>query len=113
MSAVLSLDFVLRLLFARVMDVAFVVHVFDVHAHDFAADPASLRVPTYVIANFELLSHGERPTTRNANRRCTNDANRTLPRRPRSQGQCFLGNLGVRFGVLAFRGRRYWAASRH
>jgi hypothetical protein len=40
------------------MDVAFVVHVFDVHAHDFAADPASLRVPTYVIANFELLSHG-------------------------------------------------------
>jgi hypothetical protein len=57
-SGLIALDFVLRLLFARVMDVAFVVHVFDVHAHDFAADPASLRVPTYVIANFELLSHG-------------------------------------------------------
>jgi hypothetical protein len=34
-SGLIALDFVLRLLFARVMDVAFVVHVFDVHAQRF------------------------------------------------------------------------------
>ena len=40
-SGFIAFDFVLRLLFARVMDVAFIIHIFGVHAHDFAADPAS------------------------------------------------------------------------
>jgi len=61
MSSLFAFDFVLRLVFARVMDVAFVIHVFGVHAHNFAADPASLRIPTYVIANFEPSCHGKRP----------------------------------------------------
>src|SRR5271156_5258544 len=39
------------------MDIAFVVHVFDVHLHDGAADPASLRVPAHVIADIECLFH--------------------------------------------------------
>jgi hypothetical protein len=60
-SGLIAFDFVLRLLFTRVMDIAFVVHVFGVHARDFAADPASFRIPTHVIANFELLGHGECP----------------------------------------------------
>jgi hypothetical protein len=58
-SGLIAFDFVLRLLFARVMDIAFVVHVFDVDPHDFPSHPTSFRVPTYVIANFELLGHGE------------------------------------------------------
>jgi hypothetical protein len=59
MSSLFAFDFVLRLVFARVMDVAFVIHVFGVHVHDFAADPASFRIPTHPIANFEPLSHGK------------------------------------------------------
>jgi hypothetical protein len=58
MGGFFAFDFVLRLNFARVMDVAFVVHVFGVHTHDFAADPASFRIPAHAIANFEPLGHG-------------------------------------------------------
>ena len=54
MSSLFAFDFVLRLAFARVMDVAFVIHVFGVHVHDFAADPASFRIPTHPI-----VSHGK------------------------------------------------------
>jgi hypothetical protein len=61
MGSLIAFDFVLRLLFARVMDVAFVVHVFDVHPHDFPPHPASFRVPTYMIADFKPLGHGNRP----------------------------------------------------
>jgi hypothetical protein len=59
-SSFIAFDFVLRLLFARVMDVAFIIHIFGVHAHDFAADPAGLRIPTYMIADFKPLGHGKR-----------------------------------------------------
>jgi hypothetical protein len=59
MSSLFAFDFVLRLIFARVMDVAFVIHVFCVHADDFAADPASFRTPTHPITNFEPLGHGK------------------------------------------------------
>jgi hypothetical protein len=57
----IAFDFVLRLVFARVMDVAFVIHVLGMHAHDPPSHPASFRVSAHVIANFELLGHGERP----------------------------------------------------
>jgi hypothetical protein len=54
----ITLDFVLRLILARVMGVAFVIHVFGVHSHNSAGDPAGFRIPTYVISNFEYSCHG-------------------------------------------------------
>jgi hypothetical protein len=52
-----AFDFVLRIILARVMDVAFVVHVARMHPDDTATDPASFRIPTYVIADFECPCH--------------------------------------------------------
>lgn len=54
---VIALDLVLRIILARMMDVAFVVHVRRIHPYDMAADPASFGVPGYVIADFECLRH--------------------------------------------------------
>jgi hypothetical protein len=54
----ITLDFVLRLILARVMGVALVIHVFGVHSHNSAGDPAGFRIPTYVISNFEYSCHG-------------------------------------------------------
>jgi hypothetical protein len=105
MGSLIALDFVLRFICARVMDVAFVVHVFGVHPHDFPPHPASFRIPTYMIANFEILGHGERPGTKNSNLCWAKYANRTMGAAPRSQGQCFLGNLDISRGGMAFRGR--------
>jgi hypothetical protein len=65
----IAFDLVLRVLFARVMGVAFVIDVFDVHAHDFAADPAGLRIPTDMIADFKPLSHDKRPWQTSLNRK--------------------------------------------
>jgi hypothetical protein len=59
MSGFIAFDFVLRLIFAGVMNVAFVIHVLAVHAHDLAADPAGFRIPAHAIADFESLGHGE------------------------------------------------------
>ena len=57
MIGLIALDLVLRIVLARVMDVAFVVHVGRMHLYDMAADPASFGVPGYVIADFECLRH--------------------------------------------------------
>jgi len=54
----ITLDFVLRLILARVMGVAFVIHIFGVHSHNPAGDPAGFGIPTYVISNFEYPCHG-------------------------------------------------------
>jgi hypothetical protein len=48
-------DLILRMAFARVMHVAFVVHLARMHPHDPTTDPASLGIPTHVIAGFECL----------------------------------------------------------
>jgi hypothetical protein len=56
MDRLFTFDFVLRLVFAGVVDVAFVIHVFGVHAHDFAAEPAGFRIPAHAIANLEALA---------------------------------------------------------
>ena len=53
----IALDLVLRLILARVMNIAFIVYVFGVDLYDRAADPPGFRVPAYVIANFECLCH--------------------------------------------------------
>ena len=52
-----TFDLVLRISRARVMDVAFVIHVFCVHPYDAAADAASLGIPAHVIANLECPGH--------------------------------------------------------
>jgi hypothetical protein len=52
-----AFDLILRVLFARMMSVAFVVHVARMYLHDVAADPARFRIPGNVIANFEFLVH--------------------------------------------------------
>ena len=54
-----ALDFILRIVLARVMGMSLVVDVFDMHFDDRAADMAGLRVPRYLITNFEALRHLE------------------------------------------------------
>lgn len=52
-----ALNLVLRVVFAGVVNVAFVVNVCCVDFDDMAADHACFGVPGYVIADFELLCH--------------------------------------------------------
>ena len=52
-----AFDLVLWIILARVMDVALVVHVARMYPHDTTADSAGLRVPTYVITDFEGFRH--------------------------------------------------------
>jgi hypothetical protein len=52
-----AFDLVLRIILARMMDVTLVAHVARMYSHDPTADSASLRVPTYVITDFESLRH--------------------------------------------------------
>jgi hypothetical protein len=56
-----ALDFILRIILARVMSVSLVVNVFGMHFDDLAADMAGLRVPGHVIADFEPFRHYEPP----------------------------------------------------
>lgn len=53
-----ALNLVLRIFLARVMNVAFVVHIARVHPNNTAADPARFRVPSDVVANVECCLHG-------------------------------------------------------
>jgi hypothetical protein len=52
-----AFDLVLRIILARVMDVAFVVHVSCVHPHDVTADPTGFGIPAHVIPNLVCLGH--------------------------------------------------------
>ena len=56
-----TLDFILRVIFAHVMGISFVIEVFRMNFDDLAAHMASLRVPSYVIADFESFRHHEPP----------------------------------------------------
>jgi hypothetical protein len=56
-----ALDFILRIVLARVMGVPLVVNVLSMHFDDVAADMACFRIPGHVIADFELLCHHEPP----------------------------------------------------
>ena len=56
-----ALDFILRLILARVMSVPLVVKVLCMHFDDSAADMAGFRIPGHVIADFEPLRHHEPP----------------------------------------------------
>jgi hypothetical protein len=57
-----TLDFVLRLIFARVVGVAFEVNISRVHLDDGAADAPSLRIPGHSIANLEPFHHDGLPS---------------------------------------------------
>jgi hypothetical protein len=52
-----ALNLVLRLVLARVMHVAFVIHVLRVHFDDSAADPPGLRIPAHAVACLEPFGH--------------------------------------------------------
>lgn len=54
---IVAFDLELRIILARMMDVALVAHVARMYPHDTTADSASLRVPTYMITDFECLRH--------------------------------------------------------
>jgi len=66
----IAFDFVLWIVLARVMDITFVFHVFDVHPDDFAPDPAGFRIPAHMRADLEPLGqpldHDEHPPPNNA-----------------------------------------------
>jgi hypothetical protein len=47
----IAFDFVLRIVLARVVDMAFVVHVFGVDLDDFAPHPPCFRIPADMIAD--------------------------------------------------------------
>jgi hypothetical protein len=50
-----TLDLILRLVLARMMDISFVVHIFRMHLDNAAADPPGFRVPGDMIVLFEFL----------------------------------------------------------
>ena len=52
-----ALDFVLRIVFRRVMRMALVVEIVRVNPDDRAVDEAGLRIPGNVVADLEALSH--------------------------------------------------------
>jgi hypothetical protein len=58
----IALDFVLRILLARMVDVSFIIHILRMHFHNPAADVPGLGVPGHVIANFETIRHDSSPT---------------------------------------------------
>ena len=52
-----AFDFILRILWAGVMCVAFIINGFGVDLDNPAADPTGFGIPSDVIADFELFSH--------------------------------------------------------
>jgi hypothetical protein len=48
---------VLRIILARVMDVALVVYIHRVHAYDETTDPTGFGIPTHMIADLECPGH--------------------------------------------------------
>src|SRR6185437_6925300 len=54
----IALDFILRLIRAGMVNVAFVGNVTAMHFDNCPTHPAGFRIPTYMIANLECLDHG-------------------------------------------------------
>src|SRR5215471_14337457 len=57
MVGLVALNFVLRLVLARVMHVTFVTHVLRVRLYDSAADSSCLGIPTHVVADLKVFCH--------------------------------------------------------
>lgn len=52
-----ALDFVLRVIFRRMMRMTFVIEIAGMNPDDRARYPSRLRIPAHVIADFESLGH--------------------------------------------------------
>jgi hypothetical protein len=52
-----ALDFILRIVLARVMGISLVIDVVRMNFDDRAADMAGFRIPGHVIADFEPFRH--------------------------------------------------------
>src|SRR5947208_13636849 len=59
MIGLVALNFVLRVLLARVVDISFVIHVLRVHLDDSATDSSGLRIPTHPITLSECFCHDQ------------------------------------------------------
>jgi hypothetical protein len=57
----IALDFVLRVVFARMVNIPLVMNVFCVDLHDPAANASSLGIPGYVGTHFEAFGHATAP----------------------------------------------------
>jgi hypothetical protein len=57
MIRLVALDLKLWIVRAGVMDVAFVIHVFGMHPHDPASDPARFGIPAHVVADLQTSCH--------------------------------------------------------
>src|SRR6266851_5965828 len=57
MIGLVAFDLVLRVVRAGVMDVALIGHIFGVHPHYPACDPACFGIPAHVIADLEYSRH--------------------------------------------------------
>src|SRR6476659_1136320 len=58
MVGLVALDLKLRLVFAGVVCIALPFHILRMHPGDRPADTTGLRVPSHMIADFELFPHG-------------------------------------------------------
>jgi hypothetical protein len=61
MLSLAALDFILRIVLARVMGISLVVNVFGMNFDDRAADVARFRIPGHVIADFEHFRRRKPP----------------------------------------------------
>lgn len=57
MLGLVAFNFILGIIFRRVMSMTFVVEVAGMNLDDRARYPSRLRIPAHVIADFELLGH--------------------------------------------------------
>src|SRR5262249_33341822 len=74
MIRLVAFDLVLRIVVARMMDIAFVVHILGVHPDDAASAATSLRIPADVITALECLAHVTTANSESTRRRRTTAA---------------------------------------
>src|SRR6476620_7178336 len=57
MVGLVALDFILRIIWGRVVRISLVIRIFRMNLDDLAADMTGLRVPGHMIANVEFCRH--------------------------------------------------------
>ena len=93
MIGLVAFDLVLRVVRAGVMAVALIGHIFGVHPHYPACDPACFGIPAHVIADLEYSRH-DASASPALERNVTSEA-----AKPRSSGgrSPLAGNVSLRF----------------
>jgi len=51
MIAFITFYFILRVIFVRMMDISFILEIFCMYFYNCTGNPASFRIPTYMVAN--------------------------------------------------------------